>query len=143
MALEVFAAVQEQWREHQRHARQSHRGAWSLLQGFVQCPQCGYASDGKRLSPSARKGKPRAYAYYRCLGTDASRFGGERVCQNTPVRTDLLDLAVWRAVWTLLAHPERLAEEYRRRLQPETGANRPPLATVEEQLATRRHGVAR
>ena len=39
--LEVFAAVQEPWREHHRHARQSHRGALSLLQGFVPCQQCG------------------------------------------------------------------------------------------------------
>jgi site-specific DNA recombinase len=140
---EVFAAVQEQLRENQRHARQSRRGALYLLQGLVQCQQCGYAYYGKRLSPSARKGKPRAYAYYRCLGTDAYRFGGERVCQNTQVRTDLLDLAVWREVCTLLAHPERLAEEYRRRLQPETGAKHMPLATVEEQLAKLRQGVAR
>lgn len=108
---EVFAAVQEQLRENQRHARQSQRGALYLLQGFVQCQHCGYAYYGKRLSPSARKGKPRAYAYYRCLGTDAYRFGGERICQNTQVRTDLLDLAVWQEVRTLLAHPERLAEE--------------------------------
>jgi hypothetical protein len=28
-----------------------------------------------------------------------------------------LDLAVWQEVCTLLTHPERLAEEYRRRLQ--------------------------
>ena len=123
---EVFAAVQEQLQENQRHARQSPRGALYLLQGLVQCQHCGYAYYGKRLSPSARKGKPRAYAYYRCLGTDAYRFGGERICQNTQVRTDLLDLAVWREVCTLLAHPERLAEEYRRRLQPDTRTQRPP-----------------
>ena len=95
------------------------------------------------MSPSARKGKPRAYAYYRCLGTDAYRFGGERVCQNTQVRTDLLDLAVWREVCLLLAHPERLAEEYRRRLQPETRANRTSLATVDGQIGQLRQGVAR
>jgi len=95
------------------------------------------------LSPSARKGKPRAYAYYRCLGTDAHRFGGERLCQNTQVRTDLLDLVVWQEVCTLLAHPERLAEEYRRRLQPETRAQRTPLATVEAQSSKLRQGVAR
>ena len=139
----MFAAVQEPWRENQRHARQSHRGALSLLQGFVQCQQCGEAYDGKRLSPRARKGTPRPYAYYRCLGTEAYRFGGARVCQHTPVRTDLLDLAVWREVCTLVDHPERLAEEYRRRLQPETGAKRTPLATVEEQIAKLRQGVAR
>jgi len=68
---EVFAAVQEQLQENKRHARQSSRGALSLLQGLLQCQHCGYAFYGKRLSPSARKGKPRAYAYDRCLGTDA------------------------------------------------------------------------
>ena len=140
---EVFAAVQEQLRENQRHARQSRWGTLYLLQGLLQCQHCGYAFYGKRLSPSARQGKPRAYAYYRCLGTDAYRFGGERLCQNTPVRTDLLDLAVWQAVCTVLAHPERLAEEYRRRLQPDTHTKRPPLATVEGQISQLRQGVAR
>src|SRR5881409_2638680 len=140
---EVFAAVQEQLQENRRHARQSPRGALYLLQGLLQCQHCGYAFYGKRLSPSARKGKPRAYAYYRCLGTDAYRFGGERLCHNTQVRTDLLDRAVWQEVCTLLAHPERLAEEYRRRLQPETGTKRTPLATVEGQISKLRQGVAR
>ena len=140
---EVFAAVQEQLQENKRHARQSRRGALYLLQGLLQCPHCGYAFYGKRLSPSARKGTPRAYAYYRCLGTDAYRFGGERICHNTQVRTDLLDLAVWQEVCTLLTHPERLAEEYRRRLQPETRTNRTPLATIEDQISKGRQGVAR
>jgi len=140
---EVFAAVQEQLQENRRHARQSQRGALYLLQGLVQCQQCGYAYYGKRLSPSARKGKPRAYAYYRCLGTDAYRFGGERVCHNTQVRTDLLDVAVWQEVCTLLAHPERLAEEYRRRLQPEGRGKRTSLATVAGQMGKLRQGIAR
>jgi len=140
---EVCAAVQDQLRENKRHARQSRRGALYLLQGLLQCQHCGYAFYGKRLSPSARKGQPRAYAYYRCLGTDAYRFGGERLCQNTQVRTDLLDLAVWQEVCTLLTHPERLAEEYRRRLQPETRTNRTPLATIEDQISKGRQGVAR
>src|SRR5207245_1672009 len=96
-----------------------------------------------RLSPSARKGKPRTYAYYRCLGTDAYRFGGERICQNTQVRTDRLDVAVWGEVCTLLAHPERLAEEYRRRLQPDTRTQRPALDTVEAHLGKLRQGLAR
>src|SRR5207237_5589896 len=126
-----------------RHARQSRRGALYLLQGLLQCSQCGYAFDGKRQSPSARKGKPRAYAYYRCLGTDADRFGRERVGQKTQMRTDRVDLAVWQEVCTFLAHPERLAEEYRRRLHPATRAPRTPLATLEEQLGKLRQGVAR
>jgi site-specific DNA recombinase len=140
---EVFAAVQAQLQENRRHARQAPRGALYLLQGLVQCQHCGYAYYGKRISPSARKGKPRAYAYYRCLGTDAYRFGGERICQNTQVRTDLLDVAVWREVSTLLAHPERLAEEYRRRLYPESSTKHPARATVEAHLGKLRQGLAR
>ena len=139
----VFAAVQAPWQENRRHARQSQRGALSLLQGFVQCQHCGYAYDGKRMSPSARKGKPRAYAYSHCLGTDAYRFGGERLCQNPQVRTDLLDVAVWREVSTLLAHPERLAEEYRRRLHPASSTKSPALAPVETHLGKLRQGLAR
>jgi len=43
----------------------------------------------------------------------------------------------------LLSHPERLAEEYRRRLQPETRTTRTPLATIEDQISKGRQGVAR
>src|SRR5262249_1812759 len=140
---EVCAAVQEQLQENNRHARQSRRGALYLLPGLLQCQPCGGPFSGNRLSPSARKGKPRAYAYYRCLGTDAYRFGGERICHNTQVRTALLDVAVWQEVCTLLTHPERLAEEYRRRLQPETHTKRTPRATIEDQISKGRQGVAR
>ena len=139
----VFAAVQEQLRENQRHARQYRRGAKYLLQGLVSCQGCGYAYYGKGISHKAAKGKPREYAYYRCLGTDAYRFGGERVCQNTQVRTDLLDLAVWREVRGLLEHPDRLAEEYRRRVHPHAHARRHDLTTVEGQLGKLRQGLAR
>ena len=59
------------------------------------------------------------------------------------MRTDLLDLAVWQEVCTLLAHPERLAEAYRRRWPSETGTKHTPRATIEEQIAKLRQGVAR
>jgi hypothetical protein len=54
-----------------------------------------------------------------------------------------LALAVWQDVCTVLAHPERLAEEYRRRWQPETRAQRTPLAPVAAQIRKLRQGVAR
>lgn len=50
---------------------------------------------------------------------------------------------MWQEVGTVLTHPERLAEEYRRRLQPEARAKRTPLATVEAQISKLRQGVAR
>jgi site-specific DNA recombinase len=52
-------------------------------------------------------------------------------------------LAVWQEVCTLLTHPERLAEAYRRRLQPETRATHTPLATIADQISKVRQGVAR
>jgi site-specific DNA recombinase len=137
------AAVQEPLRANQRHARQSRRGALSLRQGLVPCQPCGAAFYGKRISHKAAKGHPRAYAYDRCLGTDADRFGGERVCRHTQVRTDLLDLAGWREVCGLLAHPERLAAEYRRRLQPHEPARGTEYTLLEAQLGKLRQGLAR
>src|SRR6266849_3958156 len=43
---DVFAAVRAQLRDNHRNARQSRRGALYLLQGLVQCQQCGYAYYG-------------------------------------------------------------------------------------------------
>ena len=42
------------------------------------------------------------YSYYRCIGTDAYRFGGKRICQNKQIRTDLVDDLVWKKVTELL-----------------------------------------
>src|SRR5262245_62219974 len=140
---EVFAAVQEQLEENRRHARQSQRGARYLLQGLLQCQHCGYAFYGKPLSPSARKGRPRAYAYYRCVGTDAYRFGGHRLCPNTQVRTDRLELAVWQEVCALLAHPERLAQEFTRRLHADGQGQRQERTALERQVGKLRQGLAR
>ena len=56
---------------------------------------------------------------------------------------DRLDLAVWQEVWALLAHPERLAEEYRRRLHPDSPTKPTTLTTLEAQLGKLRQGLAR
>jgi site-specific DNA recombinase len=140
---EMFAAVQEQLQENRRHARRSRRGARYLLQGLLQCQHCGYAFYGKPLSPSARKGRPRAYAYYRCVGTDAYRFGGQRLCPNTQVRTDRLELAVWQEVCALLAHPERLAQELTRRLHADGQGPWQERTALEGQVGKLRQGLAR
>src|SRR5262249_55756515 len=55
------------------------------------------------------------YAYYRCTGSDAYRFGGQRLCWNKQVRTDMLDAAVWDDVRRLLSEPERVRRGDERR----------------------------
>lgn len=98
--------------EDQQRARIQQRGACYLLQGLIVCACRGYANSGKPISPSARKGHERSYAYYRCIGSDAYRFGGLRWCWNKQLRTDLIDEAVWKEVCRLLEEPERLAQEW-------------------------------
>ncbi len=112
---ELFFAVQQQLDENRKHARQRRRGATYLLQGLTVCGCCHYAYYGKPVSKSASKGKVR-YAYYRCIGTDAYRFGGQRICDNKQLRTRVLDELVWEQVVDIIRNPVRLEKEYRRRL---------------------------
>ena len=116
VSTELFEAVAEQLAENRKRSRQRKRGARYLLQGLLCCEQCGYAFYGKPISNKAAKGKTRDYAYYRCVGGDAYRFGGQRVCHNKQVRTDMFDQAVWQDVCRLLTDPQRLEQEYQRRL---------------------------
>ena len=139
-----FAAVQTQLQENRDKARTRKRGARYLLQGLVVCQQCGYAYYGKPLSRASTQGHVRHDAYYRCVGSDAYRFGGQRVCTNTQVRTDCLEQAVWQAVRGLLMDPHRLSREYERRLQalaqPADDAQR---RSLDSQLRQCRQGVVR
>src|SRR5579864_1164981 len=139
----TFQAVAEQLAENRRRQREGQRGAKYLLQGLVVCAQCHYAYYGKPLSRSARKGKNRNYAYYRCVGTDAYRFGGERVCHNKQCRTDLLDKAVWDDVCALLAEPERVRQEYERRLRGRRKKSGRPTNQLEKLITKVRQGIAR
>ena len=121
---ELFAAVQAQLEENRQRRRDRPGGGCYLLQGLVVCKRCGYGCYGKPVSRASAKGKV-PYAYYRCTGSDAYRFGGQRLCWNKQLRTDVLDAAVWEDVRHLLSEPERVRAEYERRLQgPETGPER-------------------
>ncbi len=141
----LFDAVREQLAENRRRSRQSARGARYLLQGLLVCRLCGYAYYGKAISLRAAKGHRRDYAYYRCCGSDAYRFGGQRVCSNAQVRTDRLDEAVWREVERLLHDPARIATEYERRLDEarRRGTDGPDLAAAETQVGKLRQGMGR
>ena len=63
VSAELFDTVQDQLAENRRRSRTGQRGAKYLLQGLLVCGCCGYAFYGKALSPSARKHRPRGYAY--------------------------------------------------------------------------------
>jgi len=139
---DLFEAVQTQLQENRERARQSQRGARYLLQGLLVCAQCGYAYYGKPVSQKSAKGKQRDYAYYRCIGSDAYRFGGERICDNLQVRTDLLEQTVWREVCDLLQDQQRLQQEYERRLTHPNPEDQ-NLALIQAQRGKIQQGLTR
>jgi site-specific DNA recombinase len=113
---DIFDTVQEQLQENRRRQRERRQGARYLLQGLVVCGTCGHAYYGQSVGLKAVKGKQRSYAYYRCIGNDAHRFEGQRLCANKSVRTDMLEPAVWQDVCTLLQDPQRITREHERRM---------------------------
>ncbi len=125
----LFAAVEERLQENRERNRQLRQGARHLLQGLVVCGRCGYAFCGRTVRSH---GTRRDYAYYRCSGNDAYRFGGERFCTNKQVHADLLEEAVWKDVCSLLENPQRIEREFQRRLKRD-----PPGVASDEHLQAR------
>ena len=91
---------------------------------------------------STRAGVVQVRVYYRCNGADGQRFGGQRLCGNRSVRAEALEAAVWQDVCALLEHPEKIAEEYRRR-QEVPAAERPGVAALARQVQQVQRGLAR
>jgi site-specific DNA recombinase len=141
----VFEAAQAQLAENRQRKRDGLRGPRWLLQGLTVCRQCGYAFYGKAVPRSSKDRTKGDYRLYRCIGTDRCRYGGIQVCSNRSIRADHLEQAVWDRVCALLEQPDRLAEEYRRRLQ-EAGDNRArmsELSHLEQQISALQRGIGR
>lgn len=116
VSVDLFETVQEHLEQNRKRFRQRRRGASYLLQGLLVCKSCGYAYYGQPAKKRYGPGKCYRYEYYRCTGTDAYRFEGQRVCRNKTIRVDRLDEAVWLDVCSLLRDPNRITQEYERRL---------------------------
>ncbi len=139
----LFEIAQEQLNENKKLARTRQRGASYLLQGLVVCQCCKYAYYGKPVR-NKRGEKIDHYAYYRCIGTDAYRFGGNRICDNKQIRTDTLEMAVWEEIKYLLQNPDRLAQEYQRRLaEIENIPLEQKSITLEKQISKLQQGISR
>ena len=141
ISKDAFTAAQEQLSENRRRARLRSREVRYLLQGLIVCGQCGYAYHGTPSKGGSKK--KRTYTYYKCSGSDSFRHGGERLCYNPTLRTEVADEAVWREVRRLLEEPEQVAGEYRRRLRPQSKARRDDVAGVEAQVGKLKRGVER
>ena len=137
----LFNAVQEQLRENRSRARLGPRRPGHLLQGLTCCALCGYAFYGKTTRQRGKGHVLRDFRYYRCTGTDAYRFGGERICNHTQIRAELLETDIWENVCKILKNPGSLEQE-------EQDSNKSPAApgnvdTLKAQRQKLRHGMER
>jgi site-specific DNA recombinase len=107
---ETFALAQERLQANKIHAPR-RTVTPSVVQGLVSCTKCGYALYRTSTRSSARK-----IHYYRCLGSDTYRHLSGPVCNNRPVRQDLLDDVVWTEIVRLLEDPRLIQNELERRL---------------------------
>ena len=107
---ERFARAQELLQENKVRS-QRRTITPSVVQGLVSCHKCGYA-----LSRTSTRSSARVIHYYRCIGSDGWRRLGGPLCDNRPVRQDLLDQIVWDEVIRLIENPTMIQEELDRRL---------------------------
>ena len=131
---DLFDAVAERLAENQRHQREHRTGAKYLLSGLLICGRCGAAYCGRKSGAGAKR-----YVYYRCLGTDKYRNGGESLCQNAAVPVSL-ESEIWADACELIQNPQRLRMELERRLSPEPtrddkGALQGSITRLKRQLA--------
>jgi site-specific DNA recombinase len=106
----VFGLAQERLQENKRLSPR-RTVQWSIVQSLVSCSKCGY-----RMCRSSTRSTARQLHYYRCLGSDGWRHLNGPLCDNRPVRQDLLDHIVWNEVLKLLEDPSMIQSEIERRL---------------------------
>ena len=78
---------------------------------------CIVVSSSYALYRSSARTSARKIYYYRCSGSDAYRHGGKAICDQKPIRQDLLDQLVWTEILHLLEDPILIQNELNRRLE--------------------------
>ena len=106
----VFDLAQERLQQNKRLSPR-RTVQWSIVQGLVICSKCSYGMCRSSTRTSARR-----IHYYRCIGSDGWRHLNGPLCDNRPVRQDLLDRLVWDEILKLLQDPSLIQTEIERRL---------------------------
>jgi site-specific DNA recombinase len=143
VAAALFDAVAEQVQENRQRARVPPRGAKYVRQGLlVWARYAGMLITAKPFVPvdASLMSDPLPTTGASVPTPTASVGCGK--ARNKHLRTDVVDEAVWEEVCRLLEHPERLEQEYRRRLVQE--AKTPDeLSSLEARMGRLRQGIAR
>ena len=100
-------------RQNSLHSPRNNKRHGYLLRGLVRCPRCGGAYTG--YSQKGNRG-------YRCQRRDPTVSSTGQRCKPGAVSAQHLEDAVWDAISESLQEPQLLADEYRRRLAENAGA---------------------
>lgn len=135
----VFDLAQQRLQENKRLSPR-RTVEWSIVQGLVSCSKCGYGMCRTSTRTSARK-----IHYYRCLGSDGWRHLNGPMCDNRPVRQDLLDQLVWDEVLKLIKEPALIQHEIEQRLAAatDTNPNKQRAESLQHELTRTRQGMER
>jgi site-specific DNA recombinase len=125
ISVDLFEAAALKLAENRRRYREQKTGAEFLLSGLLVCQHCGSAYCGRR-----QRVRGNEYVYYRCIGTDKYRHGGEAPCTNKSVN-GRMEEAVWSDLCALLRDPDRLRREFERRFEAPAGDGCRALAKVD------------
>jgi site-specific DNA recombinase len=132
----LFASAAERLEANRQRNRERLAGVRYLLRGLLVCQKCGYGFTGHH-----HRGR---WRYYRCCGTDRSRFHGQLRCDARLVAVEPLDQAVWAEVCRLLEDPARVPGEHQRRLDAvPANPRRLELDVLERQIAKARRAIDR
>ena len=101
---EMFQRAQEIFADPERAMRGSRKSEYELT-GRLRCLTCRTPMVGQSLGGGR-------YLYYRCRKAFSGDFEGA-TCRSRYVRADVLELAVRKAVASVIADPERVAREIR------------------------------
>jgi site-specific DNA recombinase len=106
---------------------------------------CIVVSSSYALYRSAARTSARKIYYYRCLGYDAYRHAGKAICDEKPIRQDLLDQLVWTEILRLLEDPTLIRNELNRRLEAarESSPTQRRLETLNRDLIRVRKSMER
>ena len=132
----LFASAAERLEANRKRNRERLAGVRYRLRGLLVCQKRGYGFTGHH-----HRGQ---WRYYRCCGTDRSRFHGQLRCEARLVAVEPLDQAVWAEVCRLLEDPARVPEEHQRRLDAvPANPRRLELDVLERQIAKARRAIDR
>lgn len=135
---DLFDAAAERLDENRRRQRTRLNGPSFLLSGLLVCDGCGSAYIGRRHH--SRSG--RAHTYYRCIGTEKRRHGGEALCSNRAA-PEALDEQVWKDACELLRDPKRIHAELQRRQQTTPTADKAEAESLRRSIAGLKRQLSR